>query len=248
MNMKKLNAALLLLAMIFAACATPAAESNDKEKEKEETLKAYTGESVEHTFPELPYAFDALEPYIDAKTMEIHYDRHHRAYYNNFINAIKGTELENASLEFIFSQMSKLSATIRNNGGGLYNHNLFWEVMAPGGQGEPSEELKNAINRTFGTMDAFKEKFNNAALTQFGSGWSWLLVKEDGSLAVSGTANQDNPLMDTEKVRGTPILGLDVWEHAYYLKYQNRRGDYVQNFWNVVNWDEVNRRYSKAKK
>ncbi|ASB50992.1 superoxide dismutase [Alkalitalea saponilacus] len=234
--------------MIFAACATPAAESNDKEKEKEETLKAYTGESVEHTFPELPYAFDALEPYIDAKTMEIHYDRHHRAYYNNFINAIKGTELENASLEFIFSQMSKLSATIRNNGGGLYNHNLFWEVMAPGGQGEPSEELKNAINRTFGTMDAFKEKFNNAALTQFGSGWSWLLVKEDGSLAVSGTANQDNPLMDTEKVRGTPILGLDVWEHAYYLKYQNRRGDYVQNFWNVVNWDEVNRRYSKAKK
>ncbi|WP_232468354.1 superoxide dismutase [Alkalitalea saponilacus] len=246
--MKKLNAALLLLAMIFAACATPAAESNDKEKEKEETLKAYTGESVEHTFPELPYAFDALEPYIDAKTMEIHYDRHHRAYYNNFINAIKGTELENASLEFIFSQMSKLSATIRNNGGGLYNHNLFWEVMAPGGQGEPSEELKNAINRTFGTMDAFKEKFNNAALTQFGSGWSWLLVKEDGSLAVSGTANQDNPLMDTEKVRGTPILGLDVWEHAYYLKYQNRRGDYVQNFWNVVNWDEVNRRYSKAKK
>ncbi|TCO06119.1 Fe-Mn family superoxide dismutase [Natronoflexus pectinivorans] len=246
MNMKKLNAALLLLALIFAACATPAAESNEKEKEK--PLKEYTGEPVEHVFPDLPYAFDALEPYIDAKTMEIHYDRHHRAYYNNFINAIKGTELENASLEFIFSQMSKLSATIRNNGGGLYNHNLFWEVMAPGGQGEPSEELKNAINRTFGTMDAFKEKFNNAALTQFGSGWSWLLVKEDGSLAVSGTANQDNPLMDTEKVRGTPILGLDVWEHAYYLKYQNRRGDYVQNFWNVVNWDEVNRRYSKAKK
>ncbi|WP_132434708.1 superoxide dismutase [Natronoflexus pectinivorans] len=244
--MKKLNAALLLLALIFAACATPAAESNEKEKEK--PLKEYTGEPVEHVFPDLPYAFDALEPYIDAKTMEIHYDRHHRAYYNNFINAIKGTELENASLEFIFSQMSKLSATIRNNGGGLYNHNLFWEVMAPGGQGEPSEELKNAINRTFGTMDAFKEKFNNAALTQFGSGWSWLLVKEDGSLAVSGTANQDNPLMDTEKVRGTPILGLDVWEHAYYLKYQNRRGDYVQNFWNVVNWDEVNRRYSKAKK
>jgi superoxide dismutase, Fe-Mn family len=198
-------------------------------------------------FPPLPYAFDALEPYIDQKTMEIHYDRHHRAYYNNFIKGIQATEMEGMSMEKIFANMSKYPEGIRNNAGGHYNHVLFWSVMSPNGGGEPGmTNLKSAIEESFGSFEKFKTSLEDAARTRFGSGWAWLSVGKDGKLFVSSTPNQDNPLMDVVELRGTPILGLDVWEHAYYLKYQNLRADYISNFWNVVNWEEVNRRYEEA--
>lgn len=193
--------------------------------------------------PKLEYAYDALEPHIDARTMEIHHTKHHAAYTNNLNAAVAGTELEGKSIEDLLGSISKLSVAVRNNGGGFYNHNLFWTVMSPNGGGEPSGELGEAINKAFGSFDAFKEEFNKAAATRFGSGWAWLVKKADGSLVVSSTANQDNPLMDIADVKGTPILGLDVWEHAYYLHYQNRRPDYIGAFWNVINWDEVTRRF-----
>lgn len=198
-------------------------------------------------FPALPYAYDALEPYIDAKTMEIHYDKHHRAYYTNFVNAVKGNPLEKQPLEEIFASVSKHPDAVRNNGGGLYNHTLFWDNLAKD-SGKPSNELSEALNKAFGSFDKFKETFSNAAKTRFGSGWAWLVLKSDKTLAVGSTANQDNPLMDISQVKGTPLLALDVWEHAYYLKYQNRRPEYVDAFWNVVNWEEVNSRYSQALK
>jgi len=198
-------------------------------------------------FPALPYAYDALEPYIDARTMEIHYDRHHRAYYNNFMAAVKGTPLEGKTMTEIFASMSKQSDAVRNNGGGYYNHLFFWKVMGKN-SAVMSPELSAAISQTFGSFDKFKETFNNAAKTRFGSGWAWLYVTSEKALAVGSTANQDNPLMDLSPVKGTPVLALDVWEHAYYLKYQNKRADYVEAFWNVVNWDEVNRRYKEAVK
>lgn len=193
--------------------------------------------------PNLPYAFDALEPHIDAKTMEIHHDRHHKAYTDNLNKAIEGTQWDNASIEEIMKDAVGNPA-IRNNGGGYFNHNLFWEVMSPNGGGEPSGELAEAINKTFGSFDSFKEEFSKAASTRFGSGWAWL-VKKDGKLQVTSTPNQDNPLMPVAEVQGTPILGLDVWEHAYYLNYQNKRPDYISAFFNVVNWDKVAELYSK---
>ena len=193
--------------------------------------------------PNLPYAFDALEPHIDAKTMEIHHDRHHKAYTDNLNKAIEGTQWDNASIEEIMKDAVGNPA-IRNNGGGYFNHNLFWEVMSPNGGGEPSGELAEAINRAFGSFNSFKEEFSKAASTRFGSGWAWL-VKKDGKLQVTSTPNQDNPLMPVAEVQGTPILGLDVWEHAYYLNYQNKRPDYISAFFNVVNWDKVAELYSK---
>ncbi len=193
--------------------------------------------------PKLEYAYDALEPHIDARTMEIHHTKHHAAYTNNLNAAVDGSELEGKTIEDILAGVSNLSVAVRNNGGGFYNHNLFWTVMSPNGGGEPSGELAAAINKAFGSFDTFKEEFNKAAATRFGSGWAWLVKKADGSLAVTSTANQDNPLMDLAEVKGTPILGLDVWEHAYYLHYQNRRPDYIGAFWNVINWDEVTRRF-----
>ncbi len=199
-------------------------------------------------FPPLPYAINALEPYIDQMTMQIHYDRHHRAYFNNFRKSIEGTEIEKLSLEQIFSSISNHPVTIRNNGGGHYNHVLFWNVMSPYGGGEPSDQLATAINESFGSFQNFKNQFEEVARTRFGSGWAWLSVDKNGKLFVSSTANQDNPLMDVVDKQGTPILGLDVWEHAYYLKYQNLRGDYINNFWNIVNWDEVSRRYRAVMK
>jgi superoxide dismutase, Fe-Mn family len=199
-----------------------------------------------HVFPELGYAYDALEPYIDAMTMEIHYSRHHKAYFDNFMKAAEGTEMLNTPLPAIFSKMSSYPVAVRNNGGGLYNHNLFWEVMSPSPV-EISPELKRAIEQDLGSFDEFKKQFGAAARTQFGSGWAWLSVDSAGKLFVSSTPNQDNPLMDVAEKKGTPILGLDVWEHAYYLKYQNLRGDYVDNFWNVVNWKEVENLYTIAK-
>jgi Fe-Mn family superoxide dismutase len=196
-------------------------------------------------FPALPYSYDALEPYIDARTMEIHYDKHHRTYFNNFIAAIKGSDLEKASIEKIFAEVSKAGDAVRNNGGGFYNHVIFWENLGKGSSG-PSPELSAAINAAFGSFEKFKETFSNAAKTRFGSGWAWLYLTSDKKLAVGSTPNQDNPLMDVSPVKGIPLLALDVWEHAYYLKYQNRRPEYVDAFWHVVNWDTVNRRYADA--
>ena len=196
----------------------------------------------------LPYAENALEPYIDAQTMNIHYGKHHAAYVSNLNNAIAGTEAENLSIEEICRNISKYSVAVRNNGGGHYNHTLFWEILAPNGGGVPSGELGEAINKAFGSYDAFKEEFSKAAMGHFGSGWAWLCVMEDGSLKICSTANQDNPLMDIEGVRcGTPILGLDVWEHAYYLKYQNRRAEYVAAFFNIINWEKVAEKFAAAK-
>lgn len=196
-----------------------------------------------HTLPALPYAFDALEPHIDALTMEIHHDRHHKAYVDNLNKAIEGTDAENLSLEELMANISKYPAAVRNNGGGHFNHTLFWEILSNNGS-KPSEKLAAAID-TLGGMDALKEKLSTAGATRFGSGWAWLIVK-DGKLEVSSTPNQDNPLMDVAEVKGTPVLGIDVWEHAYYLKYQNKRPDYLSAIWNVINWEEVSKRYEAA--
>lgn len=193
--------------------------------------------------PDLPYAFDALEPHIDARTMEIHHDKHHAGYTNNLNNAIAGTDLEGKSIEEVIANVSG-NAAVRNNGGGYYNHNLFWTVLAPNGGGAPAGDLASAIQDRFGSLGEFKDEFSKAAATRFGSGWAWLIVDNAGHLAVTSTPNQDNPLMDVAEVKGTPILGLDVWEHAYYLKYQNKRPDYIKAFWNVVKWDEVAARFS----
>lgn len=195
--------------------------------------------------PALPYGFDALEPNIDAKTMEIHHGKHHAGYVAKLNAAVEGTDLEGKSLEELMAVASKNTA-VRNNGGGHYNHSLFWTIMGPNKGGTPSGELGDAINSTFGSFDKFKEEFSNAAATRFGSGWAWLVVTSNG-LKVTSTPNQDNPIMDLAEVKGTPILGLDVWEHAYYLHYQNKRPDYIAAFWNVVNWDEVAKRFSAAK-
>ncbi len=197
-----------------------------------------------HTLPELKYAFDALEPHIDAKTMEIHHGKHHNAYVTKLNEAIAGTDAENLSIEDLMANISKYGAGVRNNGGGHYNHTLFWEILGPSGN-EPSGKLNDAINNTFGTLNGLKDKVNAAGATRFGSGWAWLIVK-DGNLEVCSTPNQDNPLMDDAEVKGTPILGIDVWEHAYYLHYQNRRPDYLGAIWNVINWDAVAARYEAA--
>ena len=196
--------------------------------------------------PDLPYAYGALEPHIDARTMEIHHSKHHNGYTTKLNAAIDGTDLAVKSIEDILSGISAHGAGVRNNGGGFYNHSLFWTVMGPNGGGNPSGKLADAINSAFGSFDAFKDQFSNAAATQFGSGWAWLVVN-NGKLEVCSTPNQDNPLMDVRDCSGTPILGLDVWEHAYYLNYQNRRPDYIEAFFNVINWDEVARRYAEAK-
>ncbi len=197
--------------------------------------------------PPLPYANDALEPSIDAMTMEIHHDRHHKAYVDKLNGAVEGTDAANLSIEEIIKNISKYPAAVRNNGGGHYNHSLFWKMMKQNGGGEPSGELADAINSAFGSFDDYKKKFEDAGAARFGSGWVWLIVKDDGSLAVTSTPNQDNPLMDIAEEKGTPILGCDVWEHAYYLNYQNKRPDYLSAFWNVVNWDEVANLYGSAK-
>ena len=195
--------------------------------------------------PKLPYAYAALEPHVDARTMEIHHTKHHQGYVTKLNAAVAGTPEEGKSLEELMANISKLSTGVRNNGGGHYNHSLFWEVMTPNGSGAPTGDLADAINLAFGSFDKFKEDFNNAAGTRFGSGWAWL-IKHDGKLAVTSTPNQDNPLMDIAEVKGTPILGLDVWEHAYYLNYQNRRPDYISAWWNVVNWEKVAENFKKA--
>lgn len=212
------------------------------------TLVVKAQNTSSFVFPVLPYSYDALEPYIDKATMEIHYDKHFRTYYNNFVKAANENNLNGKTLEEIFSNVSKLPVAVRNHGGGFYNHSLFWEVMKPNGGGVPEGKLLDAINQAFGTYDAFVKEFEKAATTLFGSGWAWLAVDESGKLFISQLPNQDNPLMDIAPKRGTPILALDVWEHAYYLKYQNKRADYVANFWKVVNWQNVSYRYEKTLK
>ena len=197
--------------------------------------------------PALPYAHNALEPHIDEKTMEIHHGKHHQAYVNNLNNAVKGNAAEGVSLVDLVHNISKYSPAIRNNGGGHWNHSFFWGIMGPNGGGQPTGALMDAIVASFGSFDAMKEQFNSAGTTRFGSGWTWLIV-HDHKLAITSTPNQDNPLMDIAEVKGTPILGLDVWEHAYYLHYQNRRPDYIGAFWNVINWSAVNAHFEAATK
>jgi len=206
-------------------------------------------------FKELPYAYDALEPFIDKLTLEIHYGKHHKAYYDNFMNAIKGTEMETMDIKDIFRNMSKFPVAVRNNGGGYFNHTFYWEGMKASGGGLPTGRLSEAITKSFTSFDEFKKQFSDAGKTRFGSGWAWLCMDDKGKLFICSTPNQDNPLMDlpngqaglAEK-KGTPLLVMDVWEHAYYLKYQNKRPDYIEAFWNVVNWEEVAKRYENALK
>lgn len=198
--------------------------------------------------PNLPYDINALEPYIDAKTMEIHHDKHHGTYVSKLNDAIAGTDMEKVSLEELLKFVSKRPVAVRNNGGGHYNHTMFWEIMKPNGGGKPSGALNAALESEFGTFDDFKKKFSEAAAARFGSGWAWLIIGTDGKLKITSTPNQDNPLMDVADVQGTPVLGLDVWEHAYYLKYQNRRPEYIDAFWNVINWEAVSKRYEQGKR
>lgn len=195
------------------------------------------------TLPALPYAFNALEPHIDARTMEIHHGKHHNTYVTNLNNAVAGTDAEKLSIEEICKNISKYPVAVRNNGGGHYNHSLFWTILGPNAGGKPSGALADAINASFTSFDEFKTKFAAAATGRFGSGWAWLIKDGSGKLQITSTPNQDNPLMDVAEAKGTPILGLDVWEHAYYLNYQNRRPDYIAAFWNVVNWNEVAKRF-----
>lgn len=199
------------------------------------------------TLPALPYAHDALEPHIDALTMQIHHGKHHQAYVDNLNKAIAGTPHENKSLEELVKAAGTISPAVRNNGGGHWNHSFFWELLAPNAGGQPTGALADAINDVFGSFDSFKEKFNAAGATRFGSGWAWLIIN-NGTLQITSTPNQDNPLMDVAEVKGTPILGIDVWEHAYYLKYQNRRPEYMTNIWNVINWNKVAENFAKAAK
>jgi superoxide dismutase, Fe-Mn family len=198
--------------------------------------------------PQLPYASDALEPHFDKATMEIHHGKHHATYVSKLNDAIKGTPNESKSLEELLKNVSTLSPAVRNNGGGHFNHTLFWQILAPKAGGAPTGEIAEAISKAFGSFDKFKEEFGNAGVNRFGSGWAWLIVDASGALKITSTPNQDNPLMDVAEVKGTPILGLDVWEHAYYLKYQNKRPDYIAAFWNLVNWTEVSKRFAAAKK
>jgi Fe-Mn family superoxide dismutase len=250
MNIKILG--LLLFATLMLQCKSlPVIQEKNVEVQKEITVQAFqlpkTPEGVIHTFKALPYAYNALEPYIDAQTMEIHFSRHHVTYYTKFLEAIKGTELEKMEMNAIFSKMTDYSVAVRNNGGGYWNHEFFWNLMIPGGAKEPVGNLAKAIDATFGSFEAFKNQFSDTGLKRFGSGWAWLSVDKDGKLLISSTANQDNPMMNTEKTQATPIITIDVWEHAYYLKYQNKRADYLDAFWNVVNWDIAEKRFNATK-
>jgi len=239
---------ILLTAITLVNC------KNEVKKVEEETPKPVAAvfelpvapEGVIHKFAPLPYSYDALEPYIDAKTMEIHYSKHHVGYYTKFLDAIKGTELEKTPMIEIFKNISSQSDAVKNTAGGYWNHEFFWNVMVPGGAKEPTGNLLEAINKNFGSFEDFKKQFSEAGAKRFGSGWAWLVVDKEGNLFVNSTANQDNPIMNSETKQGIPVLTIDVWEHAYYLKYQNKRTDYLDAFWNVVNWDIVAKNYNKA--
>jgi Fe-Mn family superoxide dismutase len=241
--MKRRNFIYSVAAISAANVLSPFAKNLNyfsKQKNRSETIMA------KFELPALPYAYDALEPYIDKMTMEIHHTKHHNAYVTNLNKAVEGTDMAGKSLEELFTKISKHPAAVRNNGGGHWNHSLFWTLMKQNGGGEPTGALAEAIKSAFGSFNDFKTQFSNAGATRFGSGWAWL-IKQSGKLVVTSTPNQDNPLMDVAEVKGTPLLGLDVWEHAYYLKYQNRRPEYIENWWNVVNWAEVAKRFAEAK-
>ncbi len=210
--------------------------------EKQNTMNTPT----RFELPPLPYAYDALEPYIDKLTVEIHYSKHHKAYYDNFINAIKNTPMESMTIREIFRNISKEPVAVRNNSGGYFNHTFYWESMKAHGGGMPTGKLSEAIDKTFTSFEEFKKQFSEAGKTRFGSGWAWLCLDNKGNLVICSTPNQDNPLMDIAEKKGIPLLTIDVWEHAYYLKYQNKRADYIEAFWNVVNWEEVAGRYEAA--
>jgi superoxide dismutase, Fe-Mn family len=234
---------MVMLAMVVSGCC----KNDDKSSEAVPSVPETPGKFKMNA---LDYPYAALEPHIDGRTMQIHYEKHHAGYTNNLNNAIKGTSLESKSIEAILGEISKHPVAVRNNGGGYYNHNLFWKNLSPNGSEKPAAnlEIAGAIDAAFDNFDAFKKEFSAAAATRFGSGWAWLILDEKGKLAISSTANQDNPLMDIAEKKGTPLLAIDVWEHAYYLHYQNRRPDYITAFFNVINWEEVNRRYLEAKK
>ncbi len=244
--MKKSIAIFGFAALMFSA----AIQVSYAQKAGTKTQAFYTygadGKRTGFAFPALPYAYNALQPAIDSLTVSIHYDKHHRGYFTKLVVAAKENNLEGKSLEEIFASVSKYPEAVRNNAGGLYNHTLYWENMAPPKGSKPSGKLAEAINKRFGSYDKFREQFGNAAKTKFGSGWAWLILDKNKELQVTSTSNQDNPLMDVVDQKGAPLLALDVWEHAYYLKYQNKRADYVEAFWTIVNWDEVARRYAEA--
>ncbi len=225
--------------MLFSILTINTSIAGDKSKSQEK--------NTVHVFEDLPYPFDALEPYIDAQTMNLHYSKHHKGYYTKFLAAIEKYGLDQTPIETIFSNIEKYDDGVKNNGGGYYNHTLFWKNLSPSG-GEPSKELLKDIEATFGSFDNFKSEFAKAAKTQFGSGWAWLVLNPNNKLEIGNTPNQDNPLMPTSDIKGTPLIALDVWEHAYYLNYQNKRGDYINAFWNVINWNEINKRYKLSKK
>ncbi len=242
--MKRRNFIYSLGAISAISTLNPFAQTISNLTNKNKSERGLIMEKFE--LPALPYAYDALEPYIDKMTMEIHYTKHHQGYVNNLNKAVEGTDMAGKSLEDLLKNVSKHPVAVRNNGGGHFNHSLFWTVMKKGGDGKPDGTLGDAINSAFNSFDEFKKSFSNAAATRFGSGFAWLVV-QNGKLAIGSTPNQDNPLMDISEFKGTPVLGLDVWEHAYYLKYQNKRPDYIENWWNVVNWEEVAKRFDQAK-
>jgi len=225
------------------------AQDVPKNQSNNELKNQSTGNvSNKFEFKPLPYSYDALEPYIDKLTVEIHYSKHHKAYYDNFMNAIKGTEMETMDIKDIFKNISKYPMAVRNNSGGYFNHTFYWESMMANGGGQPSGILLAAITKSFGSFEEFKKQFSEAGKTRFGSGWAWLCMDDKGKLFVCSTPNQDNPLMDIAEKKGIPLLTIDVWEHAYYLKYQNKRSDYIDAFWNIVNWDAIVNRYENALK
>lgn len=249
--MKKIKLVLtvIIVGFLVLQCTTKArSPETDKNQIKNKITKNQSTMKTENKFEfqALPYAYDALEPYIDKPTLEIHYGKHHKAYYDNFVAAIKGTEMESMDIMDIFRNMSKFPMPVRNNGGGYFNHTFYWEGMKAAGGGLPTGKLSDAISKSFTSFDELKKQFTDAGKTRFGSGWAWLNLDDKGKLFISSTPNQDNPLMDLAEKKGTPLLVMDVWEHAYYLKYQNKRPDYIDAFWNVVNWAEVAKRYEKA--
>jgi Fe-Mn family superoxide dismutase len=244
--MKRRN--FLLYAGLIPLAATSNKLSNVSNYLSKNINERSSDKMAKYELPKLKYEFNALEPYIDAVTMEIHHDKHHGAYVANLNKAIEGTEIEKLSLEQLLRSVSKYPVAVRNNGGGHYNHTMFWEIMKPNGGGKPTGTLASAIDKHFSSIEDFKKKFSDAAVGRFGSGWAWLVLKSDDSLEITSTPNQDNPLMDVAEIKGFPVFGLDVWEHAYYLKYQNRRPEYITNFWNVINWDEIAKRFQNPVK
>ena len=251
--MRKLNflAGIFILGLLGFQCTSNARSPETTKNQIENTstkIQSTMNSKNKFEFQPLPYAYDALEPSIDKLTLEIHYGKHHKAYYDNFITAIKGTEMETMDITDIFKNISNYPAAVRNNGGGYFNHTFYWEGMKPNGGILPAGKLSEAIGKIFGSLDEFKKQFSDAGKTRFGSGWTWLSMDDKGKLFINSTPNQDNPLMDLAEKKGTPLLVMDVWEHAYYLKYQNKRPDYIDAFWNVVNWEEVSTRYETALK